>query len=228
MCSGSACPRASARSAECASSSTKGTIATAASALPASRPATSRPTARSRARAVDPRQREQREQAAGGEDVEARLRVPAEELHAPRRAPARRPAARPGRRTTPSTASSSHGSHAHTLLSGHVSHTTKNSPNANTIPASSAPANRAPERARRAGTCPSPRVNSFSPATIPSDHQNGSISVGHVNGENSADCALATNGRPPMMCGFHSGTSGSGPRAHSANGWKTSTASACS
>ena len=71
-------------------------------------------------------------------------------------------------------------------------------------------------------------MNSFSPAAIPSDHQNGRISVGHVNGENSADCALATNGRPAMMCGFHSGTSGSGPRAHSANGWKTSTASACS
>jgi hypothetical protein len=68
----------------------------------------------------------------------------------------------------------------------------------------------------------------LSTATTPSDHQNGSTSIGHVKGENSAVCALATNGRPAMMCGFHSGTSGSGPRAHCANGWNTSTASAIS
>ena len=133
----------------------------------------------------------------------------------------------PGLRTTASTASSSHGSHAHTLLSGHVSQTTKNSPNANTIPASSAPGKRIPS-ARASRCVPIAAQNSFSAATTPSDHQNGSSSAGQVNGENSADWAFATNGRPPITCGFHSGTSGIGPRAHWPNGWNTSTASACS
>jgi hypothetical protein len=41
-----------------------------------------------------------------------------------------------------------------------------------------------------------------------SDFQKGRTYAGQVKGEKIADWAFATNGRPPIMCGFHSGTSG--------------------
>jgi hypothetical protein len=52
--------------------------------------------------------------------------------------------------------------------------------------------------------------------------------VGQLKGEKTADCMLATNGRPPMMCGFQSGMSGRCARVNCRNGKKTSVASASS
>src|ERR687889_1336209 len=49
-----------------------------------------------------------------------------------------------------------------------------------------------------------------------------------LKGENTADCAFATKGRPAMMCGFQSGMSGSRSRVQRANGMKTSLWSAIS
>ena len=46
-----------------------------------------------------------------------------------------------------------------------------------------------------------------------------------LNGENTADCALARNGRPVMMCGFHSGMWGSELLVKRVNGWITAGAS---
>ena len=68
----------------------------------------------------------------------------------------------------------------------------------------------------------------MSAATTASDAQNGSTNVGRLNGEKSADWALPTNGRPPMMCGFQSGTSGSCSRVQRMYGTNTSLASASS
>ena len=53
--------------------------------------------------------------------------------------------------------------------------------------------------ARASRNVPNAAQNSFSAATRPSDHQNGSSSDGQVKGENSADWLLATNGRPAIM-----------------------------
>ena len=53
-----------------------------------------------------------------------------------------------GRRTSSSVTSSSHGISGKMLVSGHASQTTKNVPNANTTPASSAPPKRMPKRPR--------------------------------------------------------------------------------
>ena len=63
---------------------------------------------------------------------------------------AARPAAgrRLGRRTISSVSSSSQGISGKTFVSGHASQATKNVPNANTTPASSAPREAHPERAR--------------------------------------------------------------------------------
>ena len=49
-----------------------------------------------------------------------------------------------------------------------------------------------------------------------------------MNGEKTADCAFARNGRPAITCGFQSGTSGSVSRACRKKGWKTVIASASS
>ena len=49
-----------------------------------------------------------------------------------------------------------------------------------------------------------------------------------MNGEKTADCALARNGRPAITCGFHNGTSGARSRAYCVNGWNTATESASS
>ena len=103
--------------------------------------------------------------------------------------------------------SSTHGSHAQTLDSGHASHTTWKSPKPATSPASSAPAVFWPS-ARASRNVPNAGTHSFSAAISPSDHQNGSTYAGQENGEKTAACMLAMNGRPPSMYGFQSGTSG--------------------
>ena len=112
-------------------------------------------------------------------------------------------------------------------MSGHASQTTKKVPNENTAPASSAPPKRMPS-ARPSRKVPNAATNSFSTAMTASDFQNGSTYAGHVNGEKTADCAFATNGRPAMMCGFHSGMCGSASRTYWKKGWNTVTASAVS
>jgi hypothetical protein len=55
---------------------------------------------------------------------------------------------------------------------------------------------------------PNAARKSLSAATTASEAQNGSTNEGRLNGEKSADCAFPTNGRPPIRCGFQSGTSG--------------------
>jgi hypothetical protein len=116
---------------------------------------------------------------------------------------------------------------AKTLVSGQASQTTKNVPNANTVPATSAPPKRIPS-SRPRNQAPRAPTNSLRAATTASDFQNGSTSAGQVNGEKIADCALARKGRPPIRCGFHSGTSGRASRVNSKKGWNTATASAIS
>ena len=49
-----------------------------------------------------------------------------------------------------------------------------------------------------------------------------------MNGEKSADCALASNGRPAPWYGFHSGASGSRSRRYCVHGWNCTTESASS
>ena len=211
---------------ERSSSSVNGRIATAASATPSATPASRRSAPRTR----PPGSARLRASSANSEAAASEWKLdsgcPPKNCSATTSA---RPAtgSGPGRRAASHTPSHSHGSHAHTLLSGHDSQTTNDRLNANTTPASSAPANPVPSR-RDSAYVPSAAQNSFSAAIRPSDHQNGRTSAGQVNGENSADCALATNGRPAMMCGFHSGAPGSSARAYCMNGWNTSTASACS
>jgi hypothetical protein len=78
-----------------------------------------------------------------------------------------------GRRITSSVSISVHGMNAYTLLKGQASQTTKNVPNANTTPLSSAPPERIPStRANR--KVPNAATNSFRTATTASDFQNGS------------------------------------------------------
>jgi hypothetical protein len=69
--------------------------------------------------------------------------------------------------------SSTHGSHAQTLDSGHASQTTWKSPKPATSPASSEPPIRWPS-ARASRKVPNAGTHSFSAPISPSDHQNGS------------------------------------------------------
>ncbi len=123
----------------------------------------------------------------------------------------------PGLRSTSSLVNNNHGSHANTLASGQASHTTKYIPNAKTQPATNAPPKRMP-RARASRNVPNAAMNSLSAAMSASERQNGRTYAGALNGENTADCALPTNGRPSMMCGFHRGASGSRSRVYRMKG----------
>jgi len=126
-----------------------------------------------------------------------------------------------------SVSQSIHGSSAHTEVSANGSHTTNTRPKAKTSPARNAPAKRA-HSARASTNVPSAATNSFSAPIRLRDHQKGRTYVGSVKGAKTADCSLATNGRPPITYGFQSGTSGRRSREYWKNGWKTVTGSTSS
>ena len=85
-------------------------------------------------------------------------------------------------------------------------------------PAPRAPAKRIPS-ARPNANAPRAATKTFSIKITASACQKGRTYAGRLKGENTADCALARNGRPPITWGFQSGTSGSARRVSSMNGW---------
>ncbi len=164
MCAGSR-PARLARSEECASSSRNGISTIAASAVPAATAPRNQPTRRG------PRSSANSNAAASTWKLVSGC--PPKYCSATTSASPANGPARVGLRTDVVGRSSTHGSHAHTLDSGHASQTTWKSPNPATTPASSAaptdcPSRRASRKVPKAGT------QSFSAPISPSDHQNGS------------------------------------------------------
>jgi hypothetical protein len=72
---------------------------------------------------------------------------------------------------------------------------------------------------RQSRKVPKAATHSLSTAIQGSAVENGSTYAGTLKSENTADCELARNGRPPTMYGFQSGMCGSESAASRRNGW---------